>query len=89
MAGGFTGAGVAFNLKGRSLRLPTRERLNMAKSDEIYALARAALYNDKLRASATVQCIIASEPARSTLKHRLVGLSEKSPIHGTVQRHQS
>ena len=46
----------------------------MAKSDEIYALARAALWHDQPRAISTVQCIIASEPARSTLKYRLQGL---------------
>ncbi|MBU2765819.1 AAA family ATPase [Acidithiobacillus ferrivorans] len=46
----------------------------MAKSDEIFALARAALYRDHAKALATVCCIAANEAENSALKKRLQGL---------------
>ena len=49
----------------------------MAKSDEIFALARAAIDRDYARIVSTVQCIMAGETDRSTLKPRLQRLLEK------------
>ena len=46
----------------------------MAKSDEIYALARAALYRDHATALTAVRCIAANEAENSALKKRLQGL---------------
>ncbi len=46
----------------------------MAKSDEIFALARAALYRDHAKALATVCCMAANEAENSVLKKRLQGL---------------
>lgn len=46
----------------------------MAKSDEIYALARAALRRDHAAALSTVRCIAANEAENSALKKRLQGL---------------
>jgi hypothetical protein len=46
----------------------------MAKSEEIFDLARAALYRDHAKALATVCCIAANEAANSALKKRLQGL---------------
>lgn len=50
----------------------------MAKSDEIFALARAAIERDHAKAVSTVRCIIAGETGRSTLKPRLQRLLENS-----------
>lgn len=46
----------------------------MAKPDEIFTLARAALYRDHAKALATVCCIAANEAENSALKKRLQGL---------------
>ena len=51
--------------------------VSMAKSDEIFALARAAIDRDYARIVSTVQCIMAGETDRSTLKPRLQRLLEK------------
>ena len=48
----------------------------MAKSDEVFALARAAIERDHDKAVSTVRCIIAGETDRSTLKPRLQRLLE-------------
>jgi SpoVK/Ycf46/Vps4 family AAA+-type ATPase len=55
----------------------TLARIDMAKSDEIFALARAAMDHDHARVVSTVRCIIAGEPDRSMLKPRLQRLLEK------------
>ncbi|WP_163058043.1 hypothetical protein [Acidithiobacillus ferrooxidans] len=46
----------------------------MTKSDEIFALARAALYHDHATALSTVRRIAANEAENSALKKRLQGL---------------
>ena len=48
----------------------------MAKSDEIFALARAAIERDHARVVSSVRCIMAGEADRSTLKPRLQRLLE-------------
>ncbi len=52
-------------------------RTNMAKSDEIFALAQAAIERDHARVVSTVRCILAGETDRSTLKPKLQWLLEK------------
>ncbi|MCY0872176.1 MAG: ATP-binding protein [Acidithiobacillus caldus] len=49
----------------------------MAKSDEIFALAQAAIERDHAKVVSTVRCILAGETDRSTLKPRLQRLLEK------------
>ncbi|MHB1641937.1 MAG: AAA family ATPase [Acidithiobacillus sp.] len=49
----------------------------MAKSDEIFALAQAAIERDHARVVSTVRCILAGETDRSTLKPKLQRLLEK------------
>lgn len=53
----------------------------MARQDEIYALARAALQQGTPEIVARIECLAANEPARSTLKHRLRRLLEQQPRH--------
>ena len=50
--------------------------VTMAKSDEIFALARAAIERDHARVVSSVRCIMAGEADRSTLKPRLQRLLE-------------
>ena len=50
--------------------------ITMARSDEIFALARAAIERDHARVVSSVRCIMAGEADRSTLKPRLQRLLE-------------
>jgi hypothetical protein len=56
-------------------------RASRAKSDEIFALARAAIERDHAMVVSTVRCIMAGETDRSTLKPRLQRLMEKQASH--------
>lgn len=52
----------------------------MARADDIFALAQAALQADKARAQSIVRVIEANEPGRSTLKVRLARLLSRAGV---------